>query len=1131
MMRYQKIAVVRRDYNQWVANQTLEDYALRYTARSARRWSPFRIANAALGGISFLALEAIGAAITLAFGFTNAVWAIAAVSLVIFATNLPISYYAAKYGVDIDLLARGAGFGYLGSTVTSLIYASFTFIFLAIEAAIMAQALELGFGLPLWAGYLLSAIIIIPMVTHGITFIGRLQLWTQPFWIALHIVPLFAVLWFGSAVWPRWVAFPGLDGSAHGFDLLLFGAASTVLFALIAQIGEQVDYLRFLPRDRRGASRRAWWIALLLAGPGWIVLGAFKMLVGSFLAVYALSAGVPADKAADPTQMYLVAFGELPVSAQAALWLTVAFVVISQIKINVTNAYAGSIAWSNFFSRLTLSHPGRVVWLVFNVAIALLLMQLGIYEALKQILGLYGLVAVAWVGALTGDLVINKPFGLSPRRIEFKRGHLFDVNPVGVGAMLLATLAAALSFFGLFGETARALSPYVALVVSFALAPLFAWITRGHYYLAREPAPVPMAAGATTATCIVCQHAFEAQDMTGCPAYGGSICSLCCGLDARCQDMCKPHGRLSAQTRHWMSRFVSNATVELMHSRLTLYLTLMTIFATLLAGILSLVSYQTALRSQASADVLNDAFWTLFAILIVVIGVLTWLFVLAREASSVAQEETRNQNALLVQEIDAHERTDAALQRAKEAAEAANRAKSRHIFGLAHELRTPLNAISGYAQLLARDPTIPDRRKTAVDVIGRSADHLASLIESLLDISKIEAGRLQLSRDTVPVRPLLDQVVAMFRLQASAKGLDFIDDRDAHLPAAVVTDEKRLGQILINLLSNAVKFTRRGHVALRVHWSGEVAEFRVEDTGIGIAAGDLTRIFEPFERGQRHDMQAEPGTGLGLTITKLLTKMLGGDISVASTVDVGTRFSVRLYLPAVADPGRTATPWRYVGHRGPQRTIVVVDDDPNHRLLMTEMLGRLGFRVFTAGDGEAGLAVIADVAPDLVLLDLSMPGLDGRAVAERLRAQVAAPAVLFVSANAPEVLAEPGDRLISAGTIAKPIRIDDVVARIGETLALDWIEADIADTRDIDAQDGEPADAVGQNDPLSPDDLDQVRQAARRGHLKGLLASLDAIERRSPHHADLIRALRRSAQDFRFEDIVRRIDADAPAGR
>src|SRR3977135_4362347 len=234
----QRIDRVRRQYNQWVANQTLEDYALRFTAKSARRWSAARVANTALGAISFLALEAIGGTITLNYGYTNATVAILVVSVIIFACGLPIAYHAAKCGIDIDLLTRGAGFGYIGSTITSLIYASFTFLFFAIEAAIMSLALEMCFGVPLYAGYIFSALIVIPLVTHGITFISRFQLWTQPAWVVLHLIPFVTIAITDFRSFEAWTHFPGAaassaaEGGAPAFNLVLFGTASTVVFSL-----------------------------------------------------------------------------------------------------------------------------------------------------------------------------------------------------------------------------------------------------------------------------------------------------------------------------------------------------------------------------------------------------------------------------------------------------------------------------------------------------------------------------------------------------------------------------------------------------------------------------------------------------------------------------------------------------------------------------------------------------------------------------------------------------------------------------------------------------------------------------------------------------------------------------------
>ena len=176
---------------------------------------------------------------------------------------------------------------------------------------------------------------------------------------------------------------------------------------------------------------------MLVGGPGWVLLGVLKMLGGALLAWLALSHAVPAERAVDPNQMYLAAYEYVFPHYGWAVAATALFVIVSQLKINVTNAYAGSLAWSNFFSRLTHSHPGRVVWVVFNTLIAFLLMEMNVFEALSAVLGLYGNVAIAWIMAVVADLVINKPLGLSPPGIEFKRAHLYDVNPVGVGAMAL----------------------------------------------------------------------------------------------------------------------------------------------------------------------------------------------------------------------------------------------------------------------------------------------------------------------------------------------------------------------------------------------------------------------------------------------------------------------------------------------------------------------------------------------------------------------------------------------------------------------------------------------------------------------------------------------------------------------
>ena len=236
----QKIFRIRRDYNAWVADESMEDYALRYTPRSFRKWSEWRVANTALGAVSFLALEAIGGSIALSYGFSNAIWAILVVSLITFLTALPISYYAARYGVDMELLTRGAGFGYLGSTITSLIYASFSFIFFALEAAIMAVALQMSLDIPIGWCYVISALVIIPMVVRGITLMSKLQMWTQPVWGVLLLLPYLAIAYKNPQAFSDFTGLTGRLSGSSEFDPLMFGAAATVAFSLVVQVGEQI---------------------------------------------------------------------------------------------------------------------------------------------------------------------------------------------------------------------------------------------------------------------------------------------------------------------------------------------------------------------------------------------------------------------------------------------------------------------------------------------------------------------------------------------------------------------------------------------------------------------------------------------------------------------------------------------------------------------------------------------------------------------------------------------------------------------------------------------------------------------------------------------------------------------------
>lgn len=1130
----QKIFRIRREYNSWVANETLEDYALRYTPRTFRKWSEFRVANTAFGAVSFLALEAIGGAIALNYGFTNAMWAILLVGLVTFLTGLPISYYAAKYGVDMDLLTRGAGFGYLGSTLTSLIYASFTFIFFALEAAIMALAIQMVFDWSLPVCYVLASLVIIPLVTHGITLISRLQLWTQPLWFVLWVLP------FAYVAWQRpqtYVEFTSLTGRASGhadFDVLSLGLASAVALSLVVQVGEQVDFLRFMP-ERTRHNRKQWWTAVLIAGPGWIIPGMLKMMAGAFLAFLALQQEVPFERAVEPTQMYLAGFSLVFASPTMALAATVLFVIVSQVKINVTNAYAGSLAWSNFFARLTHSHPGRVVWLVFNVMIAVLLMTLGVFSALESVLGLYSNVAIGWIGALVADLVINKQMGWSPKGVEFKRAYLFDLNPVGLGATIVSAAVAIAAHGGVFGETLSAWSPFVALGVAMVMSPALAWLTQGRYYLAR-PRHVPWRPGQSV-KCSVCENEFESEDMATCPAYDASICSLCCTLESRCHDRCKTRSRAAEQVAHGLRQVLPQALSKRMNFRVGHYLVVVLTLAVLLGFVVGVVYYQEGLVSGRT-DVLQGPFLKVYALLALAAAVCAWWVVLASESRRLAQDESQRHNQLLQMEIDAHRRTDAALQKAKEVAESANQAKTRYVAGMTHELRTPLNSILGYAQILLKDEPTGGPRLGALTTIHRSGEHLMGLIDGLLDLARIEAGRLRLESAPLPLRAFIDDVVSMVQPQAQAKGLRFQLETRGRVPEWVQADAKRLRQILLNLLSNAVRFTHAGEVKLRVDARREVLRFEVIDTGIGIAPQDLERIFLPFERGSAGRRSAEPGTGLGLTITHLLSELMGGQLSVTSQQGQGSTFVVRLYLREIQAPqqaelfaantGLVEQLRPVTGYLGPRRTLLVVDDQPTQRQMLAGMLLPLGFVVTEAASGHECLECVRHALPDAILLDISMDDMDGWQTARAIRqAGWTDVPIIMVSANVFENRPENLQAAQCQGFVAKPVMESELLHALGAHLDLEWVVDAVPPAALLSSDSSDASAAVDRDSPsvLPAACRAEFLKLAQMGHVLGLKEAVVKWQAIHPEQSGVWSWVSRSIEAFDLDEVVRRFSS------
>ncbi len=459
----------------------------------------------------------------------------------------------------------------------------------------------------------------------------------------------------------------------------------------------------------------------------------------------------------------------------------------------------------------------------------------------------------------------------------------------------------------------------------------------------------------------------------------------------------------------------------------------------------------------------------------------------------------------------------AALERAKASAEAANEAKTRYLVAVSHEIRSPLNVIYGYAQLLERDHSISGAE--AGTIIRRSAEHVTNLVEGLLEISRIESGVLTIRQDLVDVRGLLQHVVDMFRMQAAAKGLALTLDIRDRLPDQVKADEKRLRQILINLVSNAIKYTQAGHVAVTVRYRSQVADIEVSDTGVGISPDDLERVFEPFDRGSSAEAQLQPGIGLGLAITRVLARVLGGDIAVTSTPGVGSTFRFRAMLPAPVFPARAVGPGsRITGYRGSRRTVLVIDDDPSQRAILQSLLGGLGFVVLAAANGEDGMALAARSPADIVLLDIQMPGMSGWRVAERLRATHGAGLrIVMVSADAHEFRAGGDGRSSHDAFVTKPVELDTLVALIGTQLDLHWEEAEVvAPQEPLPQATSLPREAA----PL----LDQVRALAKVGHVRGIENALDDILHAVPAASPLVAVLRNHLADFDLRSLLKTID-------
>jgi CheY-like chemotaxis protein len=395
-----------------------------------------------------------------------------------------------------------------------------------------------------------------------------------------------------------------------------------------------------------------------------------------------------------------------------------------------------------------------------------------------------------------------------------------------------------------------------------------------------------------------------------------------------------------------------------------------------------------------------------------------------------------------------------------------------------------------------------------------------SLIEGTLDIARIEAGNLTLTVKPMQFADRVHEMAGMFELQASAKGLAFRFETEGNVPEVVRADEKRVRQILINLLGNAIKFTSQGQVTFRIRYAREMAHIDIEDTGPGLTGDELAQIFEPFARGNSASHTA-PGAGLGLTIAKMLTDLMGGEMTVASTPGAGSVFRMKLFLPEVHHvpaPARAAVNRPRRGYEGPRRKVLVVDNEEADRELLVQLLEPLGFELRTAASGHDALDLLAaGLRPDAILMDLAMPGIDGWETIRRLlRLDGLVAKVAVVSANAFDKNLDNDAGVRAEDFILKPVRHSEL---------LDWLERQLG-LRWLESEQPRPA-AVAAAAPawVWPEaaSLLALQHAVQLGYYRGIMNQLDVIEAAQPACAAFTAAMRDLARQFQFEAMSREL--------
>ncbi len=399
----------------------------------------------------------------------------------------------------------------------------------------------------------------------------------------------------------------------------------------------------------------------------------------------------------------------------------------------------------------------------------------------------------------------------------------------------------------------------------------------------------------------------------------------------------------------------------------------------------------------------------------------------------------------LIIDISQRKQAEIALQKAKKTADIANKAKSNFLANMSHELRTPLNGILGYAQILMWDDDITDKQKEGLEIIDNSGEYLLTLINDILDLSKIEADRIELYPTDINFHKFLRGIIDLFQVRAEQKDIIFVYEPLSHLPEGIYADEKRLRQVIINLLGNSVKFTEKGKVTLKVGYHENRIRFQIEDTGIGITAEDLDNIFKPFQQSGNDNYKAE-GTGLGLAITERIVELMDGKIYVESVLGEGSTFWFAIDLPEAKNPikkeMKESLP-TIIGFEGNTKTILLIDAKWENRSVIVNLLMPLGFKVIEASNGQEGIDKAIDIQPDLIMTDLILPVVDGLEVVKCLRKlnEFKQTPIFAVTASVFDYNQKQSYEVGCNTFIPKPFRAEMLLENLQKFLDLAWIHS------------------------------------------------------------------------------------------